>query len=1106
MSSVQLASILISDLVGSTGLETRVGPAIADDLRREHFAVLREAIAEKQGEEVKNTGDGLMAAFTSASGAIECAELMQQLMERRNRKSEEHLHVRIGISSGEATVEDGDYFGMPSIEAARLCDKAPSDGILVSASTRILAGRRDQESFESVGELDLKGIPDPVEAFAFSWSPIGAELSAVPLPAALRSVPAMAYVGRKSERESATSWLSESLAGQRRAAFISGEPGVGKTRLAAHSALEAHSSGFTVLWGVAAEDLGVPYGAWIHALSQYVNHAPDEVLEAHVARHGGELGRLVRGFRQRVPEASEPQQTDPETERYLLFSAVADILEAAAAHDPVVLVLDDLHWADTQTLALIKHVTTSLESSRLMLVGTYRDSDLDQQHPMTALLADLRLIDGTKRIALRGLGVDEITQMMAATAGHEMDEKGVALAREIAQETDGNPFFVAEILRHLIESGALTQGEDGRWRMSASIPELGIPQSVREVVGRRVTRLGEATARILSTAAVIGRTFDVNLLSRIVVIGEDELLDALDEGVESSVLNESSDTVGRFSFAHALINHTLYDELGATRKARLHRQVAEALEELCGEDPGERIPELAYHWSRATTAVDPGKAVHYAQRAGDRALAKLAPNEALRWFGQAFELLGDDAEGNLEIRCELLTGLGQAQRQVGDLGFRETLLEAVEVAHAAGSAELASRAALANNRGHVSSFGVVDEERVAAIDKALELDDGTDKGRRARLLALKAAELQFNGDHLGRRQLADEALVLTREVEDDRVLAAVLRDHFIAHWAGDTVEVRTKTTDELIQLARTLDDSRLETQAEGAAFNVSLERGEMKKAGEHVAREVELAEGIGQPGLKWQAYYHASCFALLEGRLADARRFADDALAAGSDSEPDAVMLWGGMVAAEAMEGGREDEVVELLVESAKQNPGLPAFAGAAILSLGRMGREDEARAMLDKYRERGFDALARDVAWSSALGLFARAVAELEDRESAAQLTPLLEPLQGLNLTNGSSGFGTADQCLALLAVTEGDLERADRWFQAAVAFESQGGMHSSLALTKLWWARSLLREGSPSKSEHAKSLLKDSIELSTEHGYAYYRREAERMLEESTPVGAHG
>ena len=250
--SIELATILVTDLVGSTRLETSVGPARADELRGEHFGVLREAISASGGREVRTTGDGLMVAFGSASAAVRCAVSMQQLFERRYRRAEQKLHVRIGLGAGESTVKDGDYFGVPSIEAARLCDKAPTDGILVSPAVRMLAGRIDGIQFESAGELELKGFPEPIEAFAVPWTGLPDEVAGAggwPVPALLRSVPRTAFVGRDGERAAMERSRSQARAGARQVVLVSGEPGIGKSRLASISGHGAHGEGFAVLWG-----------------------------------------------------------------------------------------------------------------------------------------------------------------------------------------------------------------------------------------------------------------------------------------------------------------------------------------------------------------------------------------------------------------------------------------------------------------------------------------------------------------------------------------------------------------------------------------------------------------------------------------------------------------------------------------------------------------------------------------------------------------------------------------------------------------------------------------------------------------------------------------
>jgi len=293
---------------------------------------------------------------------------------------------------------------------------------------------------------------------------------------------------------------------------------------------------------------------------------------------------------------------------------------------------------------------------------------------------------------------------------------------------------------------------------------------------------------------VIGRVFDVELLESMLEIDESQLLDQLEAAVAASLLAESDERVGQFRFAHALINQTLYEGLGATRRARMHQRVALALEDLYGEDPAEHLGELALHWRLAAVSVDKAKAAGYALRAGQQALERLAPAEALKLFADAVELMGDLDSAE---RCEALIGLGEAQLQTGDAAYRETLLDAARIASALADAELAARAALANNRAGVSSsFGEVDAERLAAIDRAIELDDPPNRGRRARLLALKALELQWAPDFEMRRALAEEAISLARATEDTRTLIEVLHVHETIR-APDTLAWRSDLLEEL---------------------------------------------------------------------------------------------------------------------------------------------------------------------------------------------------------------------------------------------------------------------------------------------------------------------
>ncbi len=463
----EMVAVLMTDLVGSTAMADRVGPAAAEELRTEHFGLLRRALERTTGREVKNLGDGLMVVFSSASESLACAVAMQQAIEARNRRAEEQLAARIGVSLGEATAEDGDYFGEPVIEAARLCAHAAGGQVIVNDLVHRLGGSRDGHSFQPLGDLELKGISEPVQAFELEWEP--APVTGIALPERLHELPATAYVGRVAERERLTELWRQACDGSLRLALIGGEAGVGKTRLSTHLALAAHGEGATVLYGRSDEDLGVPYQPWAQALGHIVKEAPQLVLDAHVERFGRDLARLVPALRDRVTDLPSARESDPEIERYLLCAAVAGLLEGASEQEPLLLILDDLHWADSPTLSLLRHIVTAGSSMRLMVLGTYRNSDLSRDHPLTALLADLHREQGVERVKLAGLEPEDVLALMEAAAGHELDEDGHALALEITRETAGNPFFAVELLRHLTESGAIVQEDGGRWHLAGEV-------------------------------------------------------------------------------------------------------------------------------------------------------------------------------------------------------------------------------------------------------------------------------------------------------------------------------------------------------------------------------------------------------------------------------------------------------------------------------------------------------------------------------------------------------------------------------------------------------------------------------------------------------------
>ncbi len=1103
--SVQTVALLMTDLVGSTEMAARLGPVAGEELRREHFRLLRGAIERTRGQEVKSLGDGLMAVFENPSDALGCAVQMQQAVDAHNHRSGERCEIRIGASFGEVTLDRGDYFGAAAVETARLCAMAGGGQILITSVVRQLAGPRDQYGFRALGTVELKGL-DPVEALELLWEPL--LTAGLPLPARLLEAhssplsgggPPLGMVGRVAELRELTGSWEQACAGALRVALLGGEAGVGKTRLSTQLAWQLHDSGATVLYGRCDEDLGVPYLPWLQSLGHLVRNVPDAILQAHVRERGGELARIVPELRERIPSCPAPRQSDPETERYLLYAAASGLLEDVAGQGPVLLVLDDLHWADGPTLSLLRHVV-SAAPARTMVLATYRDTELHREHPLTPFLADLRREHSVARMRLSGLSADDVLALIEAAddehpfalgeAPHAVEVEGGELARQITEETAGNPFFTLEVIRHLRESGAAALLEDGRWRLASRLGEMGLPRSVIEVIGRRVERLGREAQDVLGAAAVIGRDFDLELLGTVLEMQHERLLDLLDGAVKGSIVEESRQRPGGFTFTHALVEHALYEDLGSIRRARLHRSVAEALELRYGSDPGERLGELAAHWAAAVVSVDAAKASHYARLAGERALQQLAPDEAIRWYGQALELLAaPGSPAGPAVRCELLIGLGEAERQVGDPAFRETLLDATGLARQLNDSELLVRSVLANNRGFASNFGGVDVARVHALEAAagaLRSDDP----RHAEVLALLAAELQFSGEPERCEALAEQAIELARACGDGATLARAMTDAWGAIVAPHTLQKRRRMIDELNELAARLDDPRLMARAAARRMLVGLEVADREQVELGLQTLRSVAEKVPEP---WIAYLHLLLefgWTLLGGDLSGAEQVARHAYELGTGAaQPDAPIFYGAHVFHVRYFEGRAGELTDQVVALAGPGGTVSGWrAGAAALTMIQGNRSAEARELA---LAEDFDGIAHDEAWSLVMMLWADACSLLGAVEPAETVFALLRPFSGQLAVSGAHVYGSIDFALGALAATLERFEEAERHFAAAATIETKLEAPLLLARTHARWARALIARGAVDDCGRAEMMLERAQGSAREMGAGGIARE---------------
>lgn len=1074
-------TVLFTDLVGSTELATSLPLAEADDLRHRHFADLRAAIIETGGTEVKNLGDGLMVAFSGTTSSLACAEAMQQSVIRRNQRSSVPIAIRVGISTGDATEEDGDFFGEPVIEAARLCAVAQGHQILATDIVKSLA-RRSRFGFLNERELELKGLPDPIVAWEVMWER-PQDASEMPLPPRLPQAPGIGVIGRHREMAELNAALKRVTVGEGpEIVLISGEAGIGKSTLTSSLAHQARTGGAHLLYGRCDEDLVVPYRPIVEALGHYLSDGESAPLSEMSDEHLSALGRILPDFRRRHPGLPEANASDPDAERWLLYSAVVALLQVASATGPVVFLVEDLHWADRPTLQLLRHICSGI-SGRVLVIGTYRNKELSAAHPLTDTLGGLARERSVIRMALKGLEDDEVVLFFEAAAGHEMDDAGLALASAVYQETNGNPFFVTEVLRHLAETGAIVQDDTGRWLPAEDLGTLGLPESVRNVIGSRTARLGDGAVRILTAASVLGQEFDLSVLAEITGTDEEGVLDVLEAAAAAALTAEVRDCPGRFRFAHALVQHALYDDLGITRAARLHRSAAEALEWRFGADPGDHAGELSRHWCLASSPAESEKAARYARIAGANALEVLAPAEAVRWFDEAIAALGPgfDAE-----RARCLAGLGEAQRQVGDAVYRETLLEAAALARDVGDVDVLVQAALANNRGVPSIAGFVDQERVTVLKDALDVLGPGESSLRARLLALRALELTFDADFELRRSWADEALTVARSTGDLATILDVLLRRAVAISVPGTAEQLLVESAEAGAIAEERNDpvGKFWTALFRTAFQLQLgDASELDSVNEECER---LASSIGQPILLWYATARRSLSSLLFGDVIQAETCADEAMRIGIETgQPDILSHSAAQFLMVRWHQGRVGEVVDMVTQVASENPSFATARAAAAHALAESGREKEAAVMLEDEKSRGFQT-HEDLLVSSYLYGWANVAYRLGDRRAAETLYPRLLPWSRQLVFNSATVNEALALNLATLATVLGRFDDADAHFAEALQIHERVGAPFFVARTQMEWSWMLLQRRSSADATHAKRMLEAALDCARARGYA--------------------
>jgi tetratricopeptide (TPR) repeat protein len=504
-------------------------------------------------------------------------------------------------------------------------------------------------------EKDPLNRPQSITEVRQALTSKGTSIPEAPLPDHKSPLYRRVFVGREKEIKTLQTAFDRALSGEGSVMMVVGEPGIGKTALCEQTATYVGLRGGLVLIGHCYEkgSLSLPYLPFIEALRSYVLHKGDEELRHELGSGATYVGRIISEVKERFA-LELPPPGDPEEDRYRLFESVSGFLKNASTVKPILLILEDLHDADKGTLDLLNHLARHLTSSRLLIVGNYRDVEVDRTHPLSAALAELMRGSVVGRILLRGLTADELQRMLSRITGSEVP---YSLSEAIYRQTEGNPLFVQEVVRYLVEEGLLTKDKPTEARVLMSIPE-----GLRDVIGKRLSSLSPECNRVLSIASVIGREFDLLVLQQVAALSEDDLYKVIEEAQSSALIEERPQTARmiRYRFTHAFFRQTLYEEIIAPRRIRLHQQVARALEEVYKNRLEEHATELAEHFSHSSDSADLVKAVSYGEMAAARAMSVYAYGEAVRLFDQAIkvqEILDPDDKEKL---CDLLLDLCDA--------------------------------------------------------------------------------------------------------------------------------------------------------------------------------------------------------------------------------------------------------------------------------------------------------------------------------------------------------------------------------------------------------------------------------------------------------------